>query len=156
MKKEIRTEIRKISPDFPISEKPSSGRIPDGYFGEMQDAVMKRLPAGQAGGGQVVRRYFPVWMRVAAVILIAAGLWLLAGDRVSQESGMSAFPDFSQEEALAYALEHTGEFDDLLAEELGSDLLPGELFPLDAAEALPQVEAEQLIDELPDEFIEEL
>lgn len=155
MKKEIQEEVKGISPGFPIRDAAEKPALPDGYFERMQDEVIGRLRPEKRSHARI--RFLFHWQRVAAIALIAAGIFFIGRKLAWQgrQQAMEPGVELTRAEALDYALEHPGDFVPLL-EDMNGDILVDELFPGTAIREWDDEALEQMLDDLSDESIDDL
>ncbi len=164
-KHEIRKELEDIAPRLSELKKEQEGfRVPENYFGQMQQEVLERINAGKElsvvhSNTRIIPlfRQTRFWLKVAgfALVLAAATYWFLP----DEDSRTNAYlAGFTPEEATEYVQNNFDEFDlDVMLEVAQLD--PVELFPAQNAadNNLPLKDIDQYIDEIIDDFdLEEL
>lgn len=180
MKKEsLDDELKGLSPLLrEVRGQDDSFRVPEGYFGALEDSVLGRVDAsamrrkqvmGARRGGLFARfsRSQVAWAVAAALTLVLAATWLFRTPPQTDALQAATAQELTEEEIEAYVLENIRDFDaELLADvPVNSRALP-ETKPASPAETktktsdplddLSDEELELLLKEMSDEELENL
>lgn len=164
-KHEIRKELEQIAPKLSeLNEHNDGFKVPENYFGQMQEAVMERIKSDtnlevihpQPTG--ILKILQPrILLRVAgfALVIAMAAYFLLPGGNGDSSAYLA---ELSPEEASEYVQNNLDEFDldDMLEV---AQLDPTELFSSETLllEEVQEKDMEQYIDDIIDDFdLEEL
>lgn len=166
MKKEsLDDELKELSPWLRDIKRPDDGfRVPEGYFGALEESVLSRVDATgmrrkavlEARRGDLFARLIRsryTWVAAAVMVAVLAATWLFKINTSQQEAISDvANRELTEEEIENYVLDNIRDFDaELLADVPAGELAPPETRTVQPAEAKP---ASDPLDDLSDEELD--